>query len=81
MPGSPATCVFRGVEGFGASRRINTSRILSPTGNLPAMIVIVDTAAHIAGFLPQLAALRVRGLVAYDDVVVVSLPARDERCR
>lgn len=79
--GLAGASVFRGVEGFGASRRINTSRILSLTGNLPAMIIIVDSAERIAGFLPQLVELRVRGLVAYDDVDVVATPAPEDRGR
>jgi PII-like signaling protein len=60
--------VFRGIEGFGSSRQIHTSRILSLAENLPAMIVIVDTADAIDRFLPQLVDLGVRGVLAVDDV-------------
>jgi hypothetical protein len=63
--------VFRGIEGFGSAGRVHTHRILSLTANLPVMVVIIDTAEKIAGFLPQLEELGVRGVVALDDVEVV----------
>lgn len=66
--GLAGASVFRGIEGFGSSRAIHTSRILSLAENLPAMIVIVDTAERIDEFLPQLSELGVRGVVAVDDV-------------
>lgn len=70
--GLAGASVFRGIEGFGRSRRVHTSRILSLAENLPAMIVIVDTASHIDEFLAQLADLPLRGVVAMDDVEVVT---------
>lgn len=66
--GLAGASVFRGIEGFGVSRQLHTSRILSLAENLPAMIVIIDTAAAIEDFLPQLLELEVRGVVALDDV-------------
>jgi PII-like signaling protein len=66
--GLAGASVFRGIEGFGSSRQIHTSRILSLADNLPAMIVIIDTAEAIERFLPQLEDLGVRGVVALDDV-------------
>jgi hypothetical protein len=69
--GLAGASVFRGIEGFGSSRVIHTSRILSLAENLPAMIVIVDTADAIDGFLAQLTELDLQGVVAVDDVAVV----------
>jgi PII-like signaling protein len=66
--GLAGASVFRGIEGFGSSRVIHTSRIVSLSDNLPAMIVIVDVAERIDAFLPQLTELGVRGVVALDDV-------------
>jgi len=66
--GLAGASVFRGVEGFGASGRMHTSRILSLAENLPAMIVIIDTPEAVEAFLPQLAEIGVRGVVALDDV-------------
>lgn len=75
--GLAGASAFRGIEGFGASSRVHTSRILSLLGNLPVMIVIVDTAEKIAAFLPQLDELDVRGVVTVEDVEVVH-PGRAE---
>lgn len=66
--GLAGASVFRGIEGFGSSRQVHTSRILSFAENLPAMIVIIDTAEAVERFLPQLTELGVRGVVALDDV-------------
>ena len=66
--GLAGASVFRGIEGFGSSGVIHTSRILSLAENLPAMIVIIDAPERIDAFLPQLAEIGVRGVVAVDDV-------------
>jgi PII-like signaling protein len=70
--GLAGASVFRGIEGYGATGRVHTSRILSLSENLPAMVVIVDTAEKIDAFLPQLAELGVRGVVTVDDVEVLT---------
>lgn len=66
--GLAGASVFRGIEGFGSSRTIHTSRILSLGENMPAMIVIVDRTEKVRAFLPQLEALEVRGVIALDEV-------------
>ena len=63
--------VFRGIEGFGASSRVHSTRILSLAEDLPVSVVIVDTAERIEAFLPDLAELVVDGLVLVEDVRVV----------
>jgi uncharacterized protein len=63
--------VFRGVEGFGASGRVHTTRLLDLTEDLPVSVVIVDSAERIGAFLPQLEELVVDGLVVVEDVHVV----------
>jgi uncharacterized protein len=65
--------VFRGIEGFGASRAVHTTRILSLGGTLPVMIVIVDEESRVRGFLPELRALGVRGVVILEPVELVTL--------
>ena len=39
--------VFRGIEGFGASSQVHSTRILSLSEDLPVLVVIVDTAERI----------------------------------
>ncbi|MFL6112498.1 MAG: DUF190 domain-containing protein, partial [Catenulispora sp.] len=68
--------VFRGIEGYGASSRIHTTRILSLSEDLPLAVIIVDTAAKIDAFLPQLDELIGEGLVIIDDVEVIKYVGR-----
>ena len=68
--------VFRGVEGYGASNHIHTTRILSLSDDLPMAIVIVDRFDAIAAFLPELDELITEGLVVLEDVEVVKYVGR-----
>jgi uncharacterized protein len=62
--------VFRGIEGYGASSRIHTSRLLSLSEDLPMAIIIVDTAGKTEQFLDEIAELVTGGLIIVDDVHV-----------
>ncbi|MBO8184950.1 DUF190 domain-containing protein [Streptomyces spirodelae] len=75
--GLAGASVFRGVEGFGASSLVHTTRLLSLSEDLPVAVVIVDEAARIRAFLPELAELTREALVLLDEVEVVRFPARD----
>jgi uncharacterized protein len=68
--GLAGASVFRGIEGFGASSRIHTSRLLSLSEDLPMAIVIVDTAERSEQFLDEIAELVTGGLIIVDDVHV-----------
>ena len=76
--GLAGASVFRGVEGYGASNHIHTTRILSLSDDLPIAIVIVDRDEAIQAFLPQLDELIEEGLVILDDVEVVKYVGRPE---
>ncbi|MFJ3306986.1 DUF190 domain-containing protein [Streptomyces sp. NPDC086549] len=76
--GLAGASVFRGVEGFGASSRIHTSRLLSLSEDLPVAVVIVDTEERVRAFLPQLDELVTEGLVTLDDCEVIRYVGRDE---
>ena len=69
--GLAGASVFRGIEGYGASQHIHTTRLLSLSEDLPVSVVVVDTADRIAAFLPQLEELVGEGLVLLEDVRVV----------
>jgi PII-like signaling protein len=69
--GLAGATVLRGMEGFGASSAIHTSRILSLAEDLAAVIIIVDTDDRIRDFLPQLDDLVEEGMVIVDEVEVV----------
>ncbi|MEU4088952.1 DUF190 domain-containing protein [Streptomyces aureus] len=75
--GLAGASVFRGVEGFGASSLIHTSRLLSLSEDLPVAIVIVDTEEQVRAFLPQLDELVSEGLVILDDCEVIRYAGRE----
>lgn len=74
--GIAGASVFRGVEGYGASNHIHTTRILSLSDDLPVAVVIVDTDENIRDFLRDLDELITEGLVIIDDVEVVKYTGR-----
>jgi len=69
--GLAGASVFHGVEGFGPSSLIHTSRLLSLSQDLPVVIIIVDREERVRAFLPQLDELVTGGLVMLDAVEVV----------
>lgn len=52
--GLAGATVWRGIEGFGATSRIRTARILDLSGDLPVIVEIVDQEDKIDSFLPHL---------------------------
>ena len=74
--GLAGASVFRGVEGFGASSLIHTTRLLSLSEDLPVAIVLVDTEERVRAFLPDLDELVGEGLVILDDCEVVRYAGR-----
>ncbi len=75
--GIAGASVLRGIEGYGASQHVHTTRILSLSQDLPVAIIIVDDAERIQAFLPQLDELIDEGLVIIDDVDVIKYVGRD----
>ncbi len=76
--GLAGASVLRGIEGFGASSRIHTTRLLSLSEDLPVVIVIVDTDERIRAFLPELDELVSEGLVIIEPVEVIRYVGRDK---
>lgn len=74
--GLAGATVLRGVEGFGASNHVHTTRILSLSNDLPIVIVIIDSAERIEAFIPQLDELITEGLVVVEDIEVVKYIGR-----
>ena len=75
--GLAGASVFRGIEGFGKSHHIHTTRLLSLSEDLPVAVVIVDTDESIRAFLPELDDLQVEGLVILEPVEVIRYAGRD----
>ncbi|MGX1850011.1 DUF190 domain-containing protein [Streptomyces sp. NBC_01456] len=76
--GLAGASVFRGIEGYGASSLIHTSRLLSLSEDLPVAVVIVDDEERIRAFLPQLDELVSEGLVMLDDCEVIRYVGRTQ---
>ncbi|HET7475657.1 MAG TPA: DUF190 domain-containing protein [Dermatophilaceae bacterium] len=76
--GLAGATVLHGVEGFGATSRIHTSRLLSLSEDLPVVIVIIDSHDRIREFLPQLDELVTEGLVVLDDCEVIRYVGREQ---
>ena len=74
--GLAGASVIRGIEGYGASSRIHTTRLLSLSEDLPVAVIIVDAEERVRGFLPQLDELVAEGLVIIDPVEVIRYVGR-----
>ncbi|AIR96693.1 DUF190 domain-containing protein [Streptomyces glaucescens] len=76
--GLAGASVFHGVEGFGASRVVHTSRLLSLSDDLPVAVVVVDAEDRVRAFLPELDGLVTGGLVTLDPCEIVRPAARED---
>jgi PII-like signaling protein len=74
--GLAGASVFRGIEGFGKSNHIHTTRLLSLSEDLPVAVVIVDTDDKIRAFLPELEELQIEGLMIVEQVEVIRYAGR-----
>ncbi|MEX0745813.1 MAG: DUF190 domain-containing protein [Phycisphaeraceae bacterium] len=77
--GLAGATVLRGIEGFGASSRLHTARILTLSEDLPVVIVIVDRTDRIQTFLPVLDELIGEGLVVSEQVDVMLYRGRSSK--
>lgn len=75
--GLAGATMARGIEGFGPSGRLKTTRFLSSSDDLPIVIDIIDDAHRIETFLPILDAMVSDGLVTVEDADIVSYQSRD----
>lgn len=69
--GMAGATVLRGLEGFGASHHVHTTRILSLSEDLPVVVVVVDNVSRVDALLVELDEVVREGLVVVDDVDVV----------
>ena len=79
--GLAGATVLRGIERFGASSRIHTTRILSLTEDLPCAVVIVDSDDRVRAFLPQVQEIVDGGVVTLEPVEVVPTTGPGDRPR
>jgi PII-like signaling protein len=70
--GIAGATVIRAIEGYGARSHLHTSRILRLSEDLPLVIEVVDTEAHIRRVLPILDEMVADGLVTLENVDVIT---------
>lgn len=77
--GLAGATVIHGEEGYGASQRIHTQRILSLGDDLPCLVILLDRAERLRAFAAQIAELVAGRLVTIEDVDVIDTgrPAPD----
>jgi uncharacterized protein len=68
--GLAGATVLRGIEGFGASSTMHTTRLLELSSDLPVVIELVDTVDRIEAFLPELDDMVGDGLITLERVHV-----------
>jgi PII-like signaling protein len=69
--GLAGASAFHGIEGYGASRHVHVSRVLSLSPDLPVAVVVVDTPDRIDAFLPLVQHLVTDGLITVDDLSAI----------
>jgi len=70
--GLAGATVLRGIEGFGASSVLHTSRLLELSSDLPIVVELVDAPEEIDRLLPDLDAMVGEGLITLERVQVRS---------
>jgi uncharacterized protein len=73
--GLAGATVLRGIEGFGASSHLHTSRILRLSEDLPIVVEIVDTTENIDRILPVVDEMVGDGMVTVERVEVLTYRA------
>jgi len=69
--GFAGATLLRGKEGFGASARVHTTRLLDLSLDLPLVLEVVETEEKIQELLPELDALIGGGLITLEKVRVI----------
>jgi PII-like signaling protein len=76
--GMAGATVLRGIEGFGATSRLHTARILRLSEDLPIVIEVADTAERIEAIMPKIDEMVSEGMVTLERVEVVSYRAQEK---
>jgi PII-like signaling protein len=70
--------VFRGIEGYGRSSRVHTTRILALSEDLPILVEAVDETERMRAMLPELETMIGGGLVTLERVEVAIYRSADK---
>jgi PII-like signaling protein len=75
--GLAGATVVRGLEGYGASSHVHTTRLLELSSDLPIVLELVDEQERIDGFLPVLDEMVTEGLITSEPVHILLYRARE----
>ncbi len=70
--GLAGATVLRGIEGFGATSHLRSTRLLELSSDLPVVIEVVDTADRIDRILPMLDEMVGDGLVTLEAAHIIT---------
>lgn len=70
--GLAGATALRGIEGYGASGRVHSVKVLHLSEDVPIVVEIFDSAEHIAVFLPVLDTMVAEGAVTIEKVHLVT---------
>jgi uncharacterized protein len=73
--GLAGATVLKGVAGFGARSLVHTASLLRLSADLPLVIEVVDSQAHLDKVLPEIDAMMGGGLVTMEKVRVIRYEA------
>lgn len=76
--GLAGVTVYRGIEGFGASSRLHTSKILRLSEDLPIILEIIDTEEKINNILGKLDEMINEGLIVLQHVDVIKYTSKEK---
>lgn len=69
--GAAGVTVSRGIEGYGRSKTLHSSKILDISQSLPIIIEVVDESEKIESIIPELKKIVNEGLMFVTDVEVI----------
>lgn len=70
--------VYRGIQGYGAHRRMHMDKALHTTQYGSVMLSAIDTAEKLRAFLPQVEKMVAEGLVVFSDVDIIKYAYRQQ---
>jgi PII-like signaling protein len=77
--GIAGATVLRCVEGYGAGKRLHTSRLLELSENLPVLIEVIDLAERIEPFLQAIGDMIGEGLTTVSDVHILRFRSKPDQ--
>lgn len=64
---------YRGIEGFGETKRLHSSKAFDISDSLPIVIEVVDEAEILMKLIPEIKEMIVEGIVYLSDVEIISM--------